>query len=62
MMNRDTQIIEELGGTCKVASMCQVTYQAVTQWKRKGIPPARRMYLELLHPEAFKVKRRRQAG
>ena len=31
----------------------RVTSQAVSQWRRTGIPDARRMYLEAVHPHAF---------
>lgn len=46
----DKEIIEKLGGTCSVAALCRVSPQAVTQWKRKGIPVARRMFLEAKYP------------
>lgn len=47
------RIIERLGGTVAVAKMCKITSAAVSQWKRDGIPPARRQYLELARPDAF---------
>jgi len=34
----DTQIIELLGGTTAVSKLCKVTPPAVAQWKVKGIP------------------------
>ncbi|CAM3827494.1 hypothetical protein [Castellaniella denitrificans] len=49
----DSAIIESLGGTTAVARMCDIKIPSVSGWKRKGIPQARRMYLRLLHPEAF---------
>jgi hypothetical protein len=51
-MNAET-IIERLGGVGAVAKMCRITSAAVSQWKRDGIPPARRQYLELARPDAF---------
>lgn len=47
------QIIRNLGGPPQVAKLCQITTAAVRQWRVKGIPPARRQYLQLLRPEAF---------
>lgn len=49
----DGRIIDALGGTAAVARMCRVRPQAVTQWRRAGIPQARRMYLELRFPSVF---------
>jgi len=34
----DHEIIDSLGGTAAVAQICGITPQAVSQWKRKGIP------------------------
>ena len=47
------KIIDELGGTCAVASICEVTTGAVSQWRLTGIPKPRLMYLRLLRPEVF---------
>jgi hypothetical protein len=53
----DSQLIDELGGTVAVARLCQsrggrqISPQAVTQWRSKGIPPARRQLLLLLRPD-----------
>ena len=46
-------IIDRLGGTNSVATLCEVTAQAVSQWRTSGIPAARLMYLRLLRPEVF---------
>lgn len=53
-------IIDRLGGTVKVAELCRVAPQAVSQWRSKGIPPAREMYLRVVRPDAF-VERRKEA-
>ena len=53
MEHTDSVIIDKLGGTSKVAELCRVSSQAVSKWRREGIPPARRMFLELVLPEAF---------
>ena len=55
-MKTDSDFIQKLGGPSAVARMCNVTRSAVTQWKTDGIPDARRMYLELLHPKVFADK------
>ena len=53
-MKNDSQIIDELGGTARVAELCQVACPSVSEWRIKGIPKARRMYLQVLFPEVFK--------
>lgn len=45
--------IERLGGPTEVARLCRIRPQAVSQWKRAGIPAARLDYLQLLRPDAF---------
>lgn len=50
-----SSVIDKLGGTNEVARICGITPQAVSQWRTDGIPAARRMYLELLNPEAFAI-------
>lgn len=54
----DSKIIDALGGTVAVANLCEVASQAVSQWRRSGIPPARRMYLKLLRPDVFAEEKR----
>lgn len=51
----DEQIIEALGGTSAVAKLCEVTLPSVSEWKQKGIPRARRMYLQVIRPEVFEA-------
>jgi len=34
------QIIEALGGTAKVAQLCGLSYNAVHNWRSRGIPRA----------------------
>lgn len=50
-------IIDRLGGTGELAKLCRVSAQAVSQWRWKGIPPARLMFLELLRPDVFYDRR-----
>lgn len=49
----DSEIIDALGGTAKVAEICEVKPPSVSEWRTKGIPRARRQYLELLRPDVF---------
>lgn len=53
----DAEIIEDLGGTYRVAALCGVKPPSVSEWKKTGIPQARRMYLQLLQPEVFNSQR-----
>ena len=41
----DTAIIDLLGGTAKVARMCKVDPAAVSNWKIRGIPADKYMFL-----------------
>lgn len=50
----DSEIIDRLGGTAAVARMCKVRMPSVSEWRLTGIPAARRQYLELLRPDAFR--------
>ena len=52
----DSAIIDRLGGTGRLADLCDVSSQAVSQWKRTGIPSARRAFLKLLNPGAFDLQ------
>ena len=49
----DSVVIDRLGGTFEVARLCEVKPPSVSEWRKTGIPKARRQYLELLRPEAF---------
>lgn len=49
----DSELIAALGGPAKAAVFWEVTPQAVSQWKEKGIPRARRMYLRVMRPDLF---------
>jgi hypothetical protein len=47
------RVIDALGGTAKVARLCEVNTQAVSQWRRNGLPRPWRKYFELLRPDLF---------
>jgi hypothetical protein len=51
----DDVVIDRLGGSVATATLCQVTPQAVSQWRRTGIPKPRRMYLQAVRPEVFET-------
>jgi len=50
----DSVLIDRMGGTVEVARLCEVTPQAVTQWRRAGIPHPRRMYLAVVRPDVVR--------
>lgn len=52
------RVIDALGGTAAVAGLCEVNMQAVSQWRRNGIPDARLQYLRLLRPDVFPATER----
>lgn len=52
----DSEIIDALGGTAKVAQLCEVEMAAVSQWRHAGIPHARIMFLRLARPDIFRVE------
>ncbi len=52
-MEAAATIIEKFGGVTVVARICKVRPQAVSQWKRTGIPEARLMYLQVIRPDVF---------
>ena len=49
----DSEIIDALGGTAAVARLCDVQPPSVSDWRKTGIPKARRMYLSLKRPDLF---------
>lgn len=58
----DADIIVALGDTAAVARLCRVKPPSVSEWKRSGIPDARRQFLELLRPDVFRAQRREAAS
>lgn len=49
----DSKLIDELGGPTQIAKVFGISSQAVSSWRRSGIPRPNRMYLELKHPAVF---------
>lgn len=48
-----SEIIDALGGTFRVAEMCEVRPPSVSEWRKNGIPRARLMFLQLAKPDVF---------
>jgi hypothetical protein len=49
-----SEIIDALGGTFRVAELCEVRPPSVSEWRKYGIPRARMMFLRIARPEVFK--------
>jgi hypothetical protein len=49
------EIIDALGGTFRVAELCEVRPPSVSDWRKYGIPRARMMFLRIARPEIFKA-------
>jgi hypothetical protein len=48
------EIIDRLGGQARVAALCDITVQAVHQWKKKNhVPKAQLKYLQAVRPDVF---------
>jgi len=48
-----SSLIDALGGTTKVAALCEVTKGAVSQWRKNGIPRDQLKFLRVVRPEVF---------
>lgn len=53
LLHPHSQVIDRMGGSTEVARLCRIRPQAVSQWRRYGIPQAREDFLRLLKPKAF---------
>ena len=53
MQRTDSDIIDALGGTVTVATLCEVTPPSVSEWRKNGIPRARRLFLRTIRPDLF---------
>lgn len=51
----NSRLIDALGGTVAAARVFEVRPQAVSQWRRQGIPKSRIMFLALLRPDLSKL-------
>jgi len=50
-----SEIIDALGGTMAVTRLCEVKSASVSNWRWKGIPRARLMFLKAVRPDVFKA-------
>lgn len=48
-----SEIIDALGGTFRVAELCEVKPPSVSDWRKHGIPRARLMFLRVARPDVF---------
>lgn len=48
-----SEIIDALGGTFRVAELCEVKPPSVSEWRKHGIPRARLMFLRAVRPDVF---------
>ena len=53
MNTNQNTLIDALGGTGAVAVICDVSPQAVSQWRTKGIPKPWLMYFREIRPDLF---------
>lgn len=51
----DSQIIDALGGTSRVAALFGIEPASVSGWRKSGIPTARKQTLALLFPDKVPV-------
>ena len=49
----DSDIIDRFGGTSALARLLEIEPPSVSEWRKRGIPKARRQTLRLLRPELF---------
>ncbi|WP_236225354.1 helix-turn-helix domain-containing protein [Pseudomonas pseudonitroreducens] len=49
------EIIDALGGTFRVAELCEVKPPSVSDWRKHGIPRARLMFLRVARPDVFEI-------
>jgi hypothetical protein len=52
----DSALIDLLGGTAVVARMVGVKSPSISEWRKAGIPSARRQYLAVIRPDVFFAK------
>lgn len=52
----DSDIIDALGGPSEVARLFDIKQPSVSQWRRDGIPKARRQFLQLYRPDLFRAR------
>lgn len=43
-------LINELGGVCATAKICEIATSSVVSWRKLGVPRARLMFLQVKFP------------
>lgn len=57
----ESKLINSLGGTSVVATLCGLTTGAVSQWRTNGIPKPWLMYFREIRPDLFADKPQKKA-
>lgn len=58
MLHPDAELIDRLGRRVEVARYFEVTPQAITKWRKEGLPRGRRLHLRTIHPDWFQTLER----
>lgn len=53
MKTNTSKLIDALGGNKKVAKTCDITEQAVSQWRKKGMPKPWQKLFKQRNPKVF---------
>ncbi|MFJ0380966.1 helix-turn-helix domain-containing protein [Bordetella bronchiseptica] len=53
--NPDSELIDRLGGTVKVAMICGITTGAVSQWRTNGMPKPWKLFFRTKSPKVFRA-------
>lgn len=53
--NPDSELIDRLGGTVKVAMICGITTGAVSQWRTNGMPKPWKLFFRAKNPKIFRA-------
>jgi len=53
ILHPDSEIIDALGGTTKVAAIFNLKKPSISKWRITGIPESRKMYLKVVYPNLF---------
>jgi len=61
MEHPHSKFIDQLGGNAAVSVIFSISSQAVSKWRKEGIPPARMMYLKLAYPHVFESEMKEAA-
>jgi hypothetical protein len=61
MLMEHSKLIDELGGTSRVAEMCDLTTGAISQWRTNGIPKPWLKFFKAKRPDLFKSEKKATA-